>query len=221
MTILVTGPADVERAPIGATWIVDNYDSFTWNLVQLVGALGVRPVVVRNDAASADAIRARRPARLLLSPGPGHPDDPARVGVCTALVRELGRAIPVLGVCLGHQLIVSMAGGRIVRAPRPVHGKPSLVRRDGGRLFEGLPPSFEAMRYHSLVADPARVPSTLRVTSWSEDGVIMSVEHVERPVFGLQFHPESIGTPLGRTLLSNFLTLPEIHEPRDDRPLFP
>lgn len=221
MTFHVTGPADVERAPLGATWIVDNYDSFTWNLVQLVGALGVRPVVVRNDAVPADAIRARRPARLLLSPGPGHPDDPARVGVCTALVRELGRAVPVLGVCLGHQLLVAMAGGRIVRAPRPVHGKASLVRRDGGRLFDGLPPSFEAMRYHSLVADPSCVPSTLRVTSWSDDGVIMSVEHVDSPVFGLQFHPESIGTPHGRTLLSNFLTLSGTPDTRDARPLFP
>ncbi|HEY8077558.1 MAG TPA: aminodeoxychorismate/anthranilate synthase component II [Labilithrix sp.] len=185
------------------TLVVDNYDSFTWNLVQLLGALGERPIVVRHDDVDLAAVRAMRPARVVLSPGPGHPEDPKRVGICRALVRELD--VPILGVCLGHQIVVSAFGGRIVRADRPMHGKQSLVFHDGDALFRGLPSPLPAMRYHSLVADRASLPSTLAVTAWCKDGTIMAVRHVHLPVYGLQFHPESIGTPSGRAIVAAFL----------------
>ena len=186
------------------TLIVDNYDSFTWNLVQLFGALGARPHVFRNDAISLDDVRALEPTHIVLSPGPGHPMDPARIGICRAILAS-DLSIPVLGVCLGHQAIVCAEGGRVVRADRPMHGKTSLLEHEGDSLFEGLPRPFEAMRYHSLVADRETLPSSLIVTAWTTDGTVMAVRHKERPVFGLQFHPESIGTPLGRTLCERFL----------------
>lgn len=185
------------------TLIVDNYDSFTWNLYQLFGALGADPIVARNDAVSLEDVRRLAPARVVLSPGPGRPDDPARVGVCRAIVDSLD--VPVLGVCLGHQLIVCAAGGRVVRAPQPMHGKTSLVEHDDAALFRGLPRPFEAMRYHSLVADPASIPEPLTVTAWCKDGTIMGVRHRRRPVFGVQFHPESIGTESGRLLCQRFV----------------
>ncbi len=189
------------------TLIIDNYDSFTWNLVQLVGALGAKPVVFRHDAIDLPRIRAMRPARVILSPGPGNPIDPARVGVCRAVVDELSSELPVLGVCLGHQLIVHAHGGRIVRAKTIMHGKTSLIHHDGDDLFSGLPRPFEAMRYHSLVADPSALPATLSVTAWCADGTIMAVRDRERPLFGVQFHPESIGTPTGFLLMSAFLNV--------------
>jgi anthranilate synthase component 2 len=185
--------------------VVDNYDSFTWNLVQVVGALGERPVVVRNDAIDLDGVRALAPSRIILSPGPGHPADPARVGVCRAIVHELGRHVPVLGVCLGHQLIVHEYGGSVIRASEVMHGKTSSVHHEGDSIFAGLPRPFEAMRYHSLVADPALVPSCLVVNAWCKDGTVMAVRHRHHPVFGVQFHPESIGTSSGRALVAAFL----------------
>jgi anthranilate synthase/aminodeoxychorismate synthase-like glutamine amidotransferase len=191
---------------VSVTLVIDNYDSFTWNLVQLVGALGGDPVVRRNDAVTLAEIRALRPARVVFSPGPGSPDDPRRVGVCRPLLVELGHALPILGVCLGHQVIVSTYGGRVVRSA-PVHGKTSLVEHDGDGLFADLPRPFEAMRYHSLVADPGSLPGSLVVTAWCKDGTVMGVRHVKHPVFGVQFHPESIGTPSGRALLAAFLRL--------------
>jgi len=187
------------------TLVVDNYDSFTWNLVQLVGDLGGRPLVVRNDAVTLAEVRALRPSRVVFSPGPGRPDDAARVGVCRDILRELAAELPILGVCLGHQLIVSAYGGRVVRAERPVHGKTSQVYHEGQGLLAGLPRPFEAMRYHSLVCDPSSLPPCLAVTAWCKDGTIMGVSHRRYPVFGVQFHPESIGTPSGRVLMAAFL----------------
>jgi anthranilate synthase component 2 len=195
------------------TLVIDNFDSFTWNLVQLLGALGERPVVVRNDAIDLAGVRALAPSRVVLSPGPGHPDDPRRVGVCRAIVRALD--VPVLGVCLGHQVIVSAFGGGVTRAAAPMHGKQSLVFHHGDGLFRGVPLPFPAMRYHSLVADAGAVPRCLAVTAWCKDGTIMAVRHVHLPVFGLQFHPESIGTPCGRALVSAFLA--ERRVPRAQR----
>ncbi len=186
------------------TLIIDNYDSFTWNLVQLFGSLGANPVVVRNDAISLRDVRTLAPTHIVLSPGPGDPMDFARIGVCRDILSE-DLTVPILGVCLGHQAIVCAEGGRVVRASLPVHGKTSLIEHDGDSLFEGLPSPFEAMRYHSLVADPATLPATLRVMAQTADGIIMAVKHTERPLFGLQFHPESIGTPLGSALCQQFL----------------
>lgn len=187
------------------TLVIDNYDSFTWNLVQLVGSLGERPVVVRNDAVTLAEIRQLAPGHIVLSPGPGHPQDAARTGICGAVVHELGATVPILGVCLGHQLVVHTLGGRIVRAAKVMHGKASTIRHDGKGIFASLPPAFEAMRYHSLVAEPATIPACLEVTASCDDGTIMAVQHRSQPVFGVQFHPESIGTPEGRALVGAFL----------------
>jgi anthranilate synthase/aminodeoxychorismate synthase-like glutamine amidotransferase len=189
------------------TLVIDNNDSITWNLVQLVGALGERPVVVRNDAIDLEGVRALAPSRIVLSPGPGHPADPARVGVCRAIIRELGRHTPILGVCLGHQLIVHEYGGSVIRAPHVMHGKTSSVHHEGDSIFADLPRPFEAMRYHSLVADPALVPGSLVVNAWCKDGTVMGVRHRHHPVFGVQFHPESIGTSSGRALVAAFLDI--------------
>src|SRR5688572_5607705 len=150
------------------TLIVDNYDSFTWNLYQLFGALGAEPRVVRNDALDLGAVRALRPSHVVLSPGPGRPDDPRRIGITTALLRSL--EVPILGVCLGHQAIVCTEGGRVVRAAGPMHGKTSFVEHDGVGLFRGLPSPFPAMRYHSLVAERASLPTSLTVSAWCKDG---------------------------------------------------
>ena len=187
------------------TLVIDNYDSFTWNLVQLVGALGQRPVVFRNDAIDIDGVRELRPSRIIFSPGPGHPADAARVGVCRDVLDELGRDVPILGVCLGHQLIVSAYGGSVIRATEVMHGKTSYVHHEGDAILAGLPRPFEAMRYHSLVADPTRIPPCLDVIARCKDGTVMAVRHRQNPVFGVQFHPESIGTASGKALLAQFL----------------
>jgi anthranilate synthase component II len=187
------------------TLIIDNYDSFTWNLVQLVGALGERPVVFRNDAIDLDGVRALRPKRVIFSPGPGHPDDASRVGVCRDILDELGHEVPILGVCLGHQLIVSAYGGAVIRATEVMHGKTSFVHHEGDGILAGLPRPFEAMRYHSLVADPSRMPPCLEVIARCKDDTVMAVRHRQNPVFGVQFHPESIGTASGRALVAQFL----------------
>ena len=192
------------------TLVIDNYDSFTWNLVQLVGALGGRPVVLRNDAIDLDGVRALAPSRIILSPGPGHPADPTRVGVGRAIIDELGRDTPILGVCLGHQLIIHAHGGHVIRAPQVMHGKTSLVHHEGDGILAELPRPFEAMRYHSLVADPTAIPACLALTAWCKDGTVMAVRHRHYPVFGVQFHPESIGTTSGRALVAAFLA---VHSP--------
>ena len=179
--------------------VIDNYDSFTYNLVQYLAELGARPAVFRNDAVAVAELGAYE--ALVVSPGPGEPAD---AGVSVAAIRDLAGEMPVLGVCLGHQAIGEAFGGRVVRNP-PVHGKTSQIRHDGGPPFEGLPDPFEATRYHSLVVDGASLPAELQASAWTSDGVIMGLRHRTHPVFGVQFHPESILTSEGHRLLRNFL----------------
>lgn len=191
--------------------IIDNYDSFTWNLAQLFMAQGAEVQVVRNDALAAAELLALRPDRLVLSPGPGRPERPEDFGVCAELLRQRLGEIPLLGVCLGHQGLAHALGGRVIHAPEPRHGKVSALDNLGGRLLGQLPRQFMAMRYHSLLAERASLPASLRVTAETRDGapdgqaLVMAVEHRALPVFGLQFHPESIGTPLGPQIAAAFL----------------
>ena len=189
------------------TVILDNYDSFTWNLFQYAAELcdGVEPQVFRNDAITVDALRALAPGRIIISPGPGSPEDPAYFGVCPDVIRQLGPTVPVLGVCLGHIGIVHAYGGRIVQAPEPRHGKTSLILHDQCGLFGHLPEPLEVMRYHSLVADREALPACLVMTAWTDEGLVMGVRHREHPIEGVQFHPESIGTEYGKQVLWSFL----------------
>jgi anthranilate synthase component II len=182
--------------------LLDNYDSFTYNLYHYLGELGAEVAVWRNDALSAEAALAQRPDAIVISPGPCDPD---RAGISLDLVRAAAGVCPVLGVCLGHQAIAQAFGGRIVRAPQIMHGKLSPIEHDGRGLFAGLPAPFMATRYHSLVAEPASLPACLRVTARTADGTIMGLAHAELPVYGVQFHPESIATEHGHRLLQNFL----------------
>jgi len=186
--------------------VVDNYDSFVYNLVQYLGELGSEPVVVRNDAVDVAGLRALEADALLVSPGPGRPED---AGVSSAAIAELGgEGFPVLGVCLGHQCIGQIFGGRIVRAPEIVHGKSSAIHHDGRGVFDGLPEVFEATRYHSLVVEADSVPDCLEVTAWTTGGLVMGLRHRSLPIEGVQFHPESILTgAAGHDLLRNFLGL--------------
>jgi anthranilate synthase/aminodeoxychorismate synthase-like glutamine amidotransferase len=182
--------------------LVDNYDSFTFNLVQYLGELGARVDVFRNDAIDVAGIRARRPDGLVLSPGPCTPDE---AGVTLGAVRELAGALPILGVCLGHQAIGQAFGGKVVRNFRIIHGKSSPVRHGGRGLYEGVPSPFEAGRYHSLVVERESLPADLEVTSWTDEGEIMGLRHRALDVEGVQFHPESILTSEGKKLLGNWL----------------
>lgn len=182
--------------------LIDNYDSFVYNLARYVRELGETPLVKRHDAITAEEICALAPSHIIISPGPCSPGE---AGISTEVVRRLGAATPILGVCLGHQCIGTAYGAAIVRAARPVHGKPSRVRHDGRGLFAGLPNPFQAARYHSLVIARAGLPAELRVTATAEDGEIMAVEHARHPVTGLQFHPESVLTEYGYVLLDRFL----------------
>jgi anthranilate synthase/aminodeoxychorismate synthase-like glutamine amidotransferase len=182
--------------------VVDNYDSFVYNLVQYLGELGAEPTVFRHDEITVDELADRKPDGILISPGPGTPDD---AGISNAVIETLGAQTPVLGVCLGHQCIGQVFGGRIVRAPTIMHGKTSWVRHDGAGVLADLPDPFEATRYHSLVIDPASVPAVLEVTATTEDGVIMGVAHKQLPIQGVQFHPESILTTVGHDLLRTWL----------------
>jgi len=182
--------------------VIDNYDSFVYNLVQELGELGADPVVHRNDAIDIDGIRAAAPDAILISPGPGRPED---AGISDAVIRELAGEYPILGVCLGHQAIGQVFGGRVVAAPTLMHGKTSSIHHDGRGVFAGLPDPFVATRYHSLVVDPASVPDSLEVSATTSDGVIMGLRHRTLPIECVQFHPESLLTPNGPDLLSNFL----------------
>jgi len=182
--------------------VIDNYDSFTYNLVQYLQVLGAEVPVFRNDRITVQEIGEHAPDRLLISPGPC---DPERAGVSLAAVRTWGGRIPILGVCLGHQSIGQVYGGRIVRAPQLMHGKTSPVLHDGQGVFRGLPSPFTATRYHSLCVDPSTLPDCLQVTAWTEDGTIMGLRHKELPVEGVQFHPESVLSEQGMELLGNFL----------------
>ena len=187
------------------TVILDNYDSFTFNLYQALGEIDERPIVVRNDKITLDELKRLLPERIIISPGPGRPDDPGYFGICREVILQLGQAVPILGVCLGHQGIVQAFGGRVIRATRVMHGKTSYVFHNGDPLFAGIPRAFEAMRYHSLVGEPASLPDCLAVTAKTWDEVVMAVRHCQWPIYGIQFHPESIGTPTGKQLLRNFL----------------
>jgi anthranilate synthase/aminodeoxychorismate synthase-like glutamine amidotransferase len=184
--------------------MIDNYDSFTWNLVQYLEEMETEVEVVRNDQISVEAIEARPPEAIVVSPGPGTPDG---AGITLEVIRRFSGRRPILGVCLGHQAIGQAFGGRIVRAPTLMHGKTSPIRHDGATLFEGLPNPFDATRYHSLVVDPAQVPLELEVSATTPDGVIMGLRHRRHRTEGVQFHPESILTATGKDLMRNFLRL--------------
>lgn len=182
--------------------VIDNYDSFTYNLVQYIGELGYDPHVVRNDATTVEAIVKAKPGAIVISPGPGTPKD---AGISCAVIERFAQHVPILGVCLGHQCIGEVFGARVVRAKEPMHGKTSQVYHDGTGLFEGIDSPFTATRYHSLVLEPSSLPPSLEVTARTEDGTIMGVRHRSANVEGVQFHPESILTVGGKQLLSNFL----------------
>ncbi len=182
--------------------LIDNYDSFTYNLVHYFSALGAKVEVVRNDAKSARELLASKPHGIVISPGPATPED---AGVCLALLRENQGEIPLFGVCLGHQSIGQAYGGKVVRAPAVMHGKTSPIQHTGKGVFAGLPSPFLATRYHSLIVERASLPDCLDITAETEDGLIMGLQHKTQPVFGVQFHPESIASEHGHALLKNFL----------------
>ena len=187
--------------------VVDNYDSFTWNLVHYLAELGAETHVVRNDDLTVDEAWALKPEAILLSPGPCAPD---QAGICLTLLNTAPDDMPVLGVCLGHQAIGQAFGGDVIRAKTLMHGKTSPITHDGRGLFKGLPSPFTATRYHSLAISRATLPNTLDVTAWTEDGEIMGVQHHDRPIHGVQFHPESIATEHGHALIANFLDLANV-----------
>ncbi len=184
--------------------VIDNFDSFTYNLVQYLGELGAESEVFRNNAISLEAIKRINPDGIVISPGPGTPDDS---GITLSVIREFAGTFPLLGVCLGHQSIGQAFGGKIVRAQELMHGKTSQIYHDGSGIFADLPSPLTATRYHSLVVAPESVPDCLRITAHTRDDVIMGLEHKEFPVFGVQFHPESFLTTSGRPMLQNFLNL--------------
>jgi anthranilate synthase component 2 len=185
--------------------VIDNYDSFTYNLVQYLGELGAEVHVVRNDAATVDEVAASRPERIVISPGPGRPED---AGITMGVVRQLGERTPILGVCLGHQAIGAVFGGQVVRAGVPMHGKTSLIEHNGRGVFSGISESFAASRYHSLVVAEEGLPDDLEVTARTrDDRIIMGLRHRRWPVHGVQFHPESILTEHGKAMVRNFLAM--------------
>lgn len=184
--------------------IIDNYDSFTYNLVQYFGELGAEMLVKRNDEISVEEIKALNPSRICISPGPCTPNE---AGISCAVVKEFGARMPLLGVCLGHQSIGQVYGGDVIRAGRLMHGKTSFIQHDGKGVFSGIANPFEATRYHSLIVKRETLPDCLEITAETKEGEIMGLRHKEHPVHGVQFHPESILTEDGKTLLSNFLTL--------------
>jgi anthranilate synthase/aminodeoxychorismate synthase-like glutamine amidotransferase len=184
--------------------LIDNYDSFTFNLVHFLGDLGARCEVVRNDRLTVAEAMARAPEAIVLSPGPCTPNE---AGICLELIAAAAGRIPLLGVCLGHQAIGQAFGGDVVRAPAPMHGKISRVRHDDTDIFAGIPTPFSATRYHSLIVRADTMPEALVATAWSEDGIVMGLRHRTLPVFGVQFHPESIASEHGHDLLRNFLAI--------------
>ncbi len=184
--------------------VIDNYDSFTYNLVQYFGELGCQLVVRRNDAVTLEQIRALQPSHICISPGPGTPNDS---GISLSTIAEFGPTVPLLGVCLGHQCIGQLYGGEVIRAERLMHGKTSPVHHDGKGVFKDLPNPFQATRYHSLIVRRESLPAELEITAWTAENEIMGLRHRTLPIHGVQFHPESILTPEGKKLLSNFLEL--------------
>jgi len=198
--------------------VIDNYDSFTYNLVQYLGELGGDLHVVRNDAISVGEVERLAPSHIVLSPGPCTPNE---AGISLELIAAVAGRIPILGVCLGHQAIGQVFGANVVRADRVMHGKTAMVRHDGGGVHAGIPSPFQAMRYHSLVLDPASIPESLVVTAWSESGEVMGVSHREFDVHGVQYHPESIMTPEGKRILANFLGLAVAEVPGSEPAVVP
>ena len=192
--------------------LIDNYDSFTYNLVHLLGDISLETRVVRNDALSVKEAIDLEPRAVILSPGPKDPD---HAGICLDLVRESNGRIPIFGVCLGFQVIAQAFGANIIRGPEPVHGKLDIIQHDGGDIFENIEGSFEATRYHSLIVDAENLPSQLVATARNKDGILMALRHREFPLFGVQFHPESIASQYGRQILSNFAAIAgiNIHAP--------
>jgi len=184
--------------------LLDNYDSFTYNLAQYLGELGCRVEVHRNDRISVEQIAQRKPERIVISPGPCTPQE---AGICVELIQKLAGKIPILGVCLGHQAIGAAFGGKIIRAPKLFHGKTSQIRHDGSGVFRGLPNPFTATRYHSLIVERKSLPAELQVTAETDDDIIMGMQHRQFPLMGVQFHPESVLTESGKQLLKNFLSL--------------
>jgi anthranilate synthase component 2 len=206
----ISNPTNCLSRPV--ILLIDNYDSFTYNLFHYLGELGAEVRVERNDALSADAALALKPQGIVLSPGPCTPNE---AGICLEVIRKAGGQVPILGVCLGHQAIGQVYGGRIVRAPEPMHGKLSRMHHTGKSVFRGLNNDFLATRYHSLTIAPESMPEVLEVTATSDDGVIQGVMHKTHPVHGVQFHPESIASENGHALLANFLQIARnfAHEP--------
>ena len=190
--------------------LIDNYDSFTYNLYQYLAELGAEVVVRRNDAITVEQAHQLAPTHIVISPGPCTPRE---AGVSCALIRELGPRVPLLGVCLGHQCIAEVYGGRVARAPQVCHGKTSQIYHDGAGILRGLPSPFEAARYHSLIAERECLPDCLEITAWTSAGLVMGLRHREYPTTGVQFHPESILTGVGKELLRNFLEGDLDHEP--------
>jgi anthranilate synthase component II len=184
--------------------LIDNYDSFTYNLVHYLGELGTESVVIRNDKITADEVIAKKPDAIVLSPGPCTPNE---AGVCLDLIAKAGAKIPILGVCLGHQAIGQAYGGKVIRAPVPMHGKLSTITNTGEGIFKGLPKRFNITRYHSLIVERSSLPDCLKITAETDDGLIMGLQHKSHPVHGVQFHPESIASEQGHALLANFLVL--------------
>lgn len=182
--------------------VIDNYDSFTYNLVQYLGELGAEMSVHRNDRISLPEIEKMRPSKIVISPGPCTPKE---AGISVEVIRKFGSQIPILGVCLGHQAIGEAFGGEVIRAPRLMHGKTSMIRHDGRTVYRALPNPFEATRYHSLIIRRESMPEVLEITAWTEEGEVMGVRHKTFPIEGVQFHPESILTRAGKDLLKNFL----------------
>jgi anthranilate synthase/aminodeoxychorismate synthase-like glutamine amidotransferase len=187
--------------------IIDNYDSFTYNLVQYLGELGADMTVVRNDAISLIEIEGLKPDAIVISPGPCTPSE---AGISEDLIKKFCTSVPILGVCLGHQAIGEAFGGKVVKAPTVVHGKLSKIKHDGKGIFQSVPDLFQATRYHSLVISHDQFPSVLEITATTNDGVIMGVRHRHYPVFGVQFHPESIATEYGKVILKNFLDIGQV-----------
>ena len=182
--------------------LIDNYDSFTWNLVHYFGMLGQKVEVIRNDEKSVAQVMALNPKGVVLSPGPCDPD---RAGICLELIGAAAETVPVFGVCLGHQAIGQAFGGKVVRAPKPLHGKLSRIKHDNTGVFAGLPQDFLVTRYHSLTVEPESLPNSLRANAHAEDGVVMGLAHAALPIHGVQFHPESIASEHGLAMLANFL----------------
>jgi anthranilate synthase component 2 len=195
------------KADIKKTLIIDNYDSFVYNIFQYVGELDGNPEIFRNNEISIEAIKKLNPTHIIISPGPGHPEDKNYFGNSKEIILEFGKKIPILGVCLGHQGITTAFGGKVISSEDIMHGKVSKVFHSGDFLYKGVKSPFIAMRYHSLVSDLDTFPDSLEITSKTADGIIMSIKHKKYPIYGVQFHPESIGSPEGKVIIKNFLDI--------------